>query len=167
MAKFLKKKVYLKLPGTGKKIVRIPVKAKPLKRSISFFRKKEDVQAGLEGECASCANAVSAVRNGICELAQFTDSRVYFVDKFNKQGVPIELTIGVHDQGKFQRQFDTNKKALLQSDKCEGIVTIYPFDEKRHRKPSGPSGAPTKKTGRVKAMERGAVARARRAGIMA
>lgn len=168
MGKYLEKKVYLTLPGTGNKRIRVPVKAKPLKREIAFYRNRSDVEQGVQGECGTCANALGAVRNGLCELAQFTDSRVYLVDKLDKQGVPRECYVGEHNQGKFQREFDTNKKALLRSDKCEGIVVIRPFDPVRHRnraakKLSGPHNGPT---ATQKKRERGAAARALRAGIV-
>lgn len=168
MAKYLKNKVYITLPGTGKKQVKVPVKAKPLKRELSFFRSRDDVSHGVQGECATCANAVSASRNGLAELVQFTDSRAYLVDKFDKHGVPTECSIGEHDQGNFQREFDKNKKALMKSDKCEGIVKIRPLSMNRHRnnavsKPTGPHAAPSSTQ---KKRERGAAARAQRAGIV-
>lgn len=168
MAKYLKNKVYLTLPGTGKKQVKIPVKAKPLRRKLSFLRTREDVSHGVQGECATCANAIGASRSGLAELVQFTDSRVYLVDKFDKHGTPTECSVGEHDQGEFQREFDTSKTTLLKSNKCEGIVNISPLDVSRHRnkavgKPTGPHAAPS--TAQVK-RERGAAARARRAGIV-
>ena len=168
MGKYLPKKVYLTLPGTGNKRIRVPVKAKPLKREISFYRSRVDVEQGIQGECGTCANAIGGVRNGLCELAQFTDSRVYLVDKLDKQGVPRECYIGEHDQGRFQREFDTNKKGLLKSQECEGIVKIRPFDPTRHRntalnRPTGPKNGPS---ATQKKRERGAAARAQRAGIV-
>lgn len=168
MSKYLQRMVFLTLPGTGNKRVRIPVKAKPLKRELTFHRSREDVKQGIQGECGTCANAISAVRNNLCLLAQFTDSRAYLVDKFDKNGVPRECYIGEHSQGEFQRRFDKNKKALLKSDQCEGIVTIRPFDPKRHRnrsanKPTGPHSPTTTQ----KKRERGAAARAMRVGIIA
>lgn len=169
MAKYLKNKVYITLPGTGKKQVKVPVKAKPLRKELSFYRTREDVEHGVQGECATCANAIGANRSGLAELVQFTDSRVYLVDRFDKHGVPTECTVGEHDQGKFQTEFDTNKRALLKSDKCEGIVKIKPLSLSRHAnaaafKPTGPKNGPTHK--QIK-RERGATARALRAGIIA
>ena len=168
MSKYLKNKVYITLPGTGKKQVKVPVKAKPLRRGLSFFRSRDDVLHGIQGECATCANAVSASRNGLAELVQFTDGRAYLVDKFDKHGVPTECTVGEHDQGKFQREFDTDKKALLKSDRCEGIVKIRPLNMGRHknnaaRKPAKRYATPTAVQ---KKRERGAAARAQRAGIV-
>jgi hypothetical protein len=169
MSKYLPHLVYLTLPGTGNKRVRVPVKAKPLKRTLAFFRGRADVEQGIQGECGTCANAIAAVRNELCQLAQFTDSRAYLVDKFDKNGVPRECFVGEHSQGEFQRQFDRNKKALLKSDQCEGVVTISPFNLKRHRnnnpnRPTGPKNGPT---ATQKKRERGAAARALRAGIVA
>jgi hypothetical protein len=168
MAKYLKNRVFITLPGTGKKQVKVPVKAKPLRRKISFTRTREDVAHGVQGECATCANAVGASRNGLAELVQFTDSRVYLVDRFDKHGVPTECTVGEHDQGDFQREFDTNKKALMRSDMCEGVVTIRPLDMKRHqnRAANKPQGAGNGPTDRQVKRERGAAARAQRAGII-
>jgi hypothetical protein len=168
MTKYLKHKVYITLPGTGNKMVRVPVKARPLTRELVFHRSRADVQHGIQGECATCANAISSVRNGLCELAQFTDSRAYLVDKLDKNGTPVSCLVGVHDQGDFQRKFDKNKKALLRADECEGIVKIKPLDVMRHRnraanKPTGPKNGPT---AAQKKRERGAAARAQRAGIV-
>ena len=168
MGKYLPNKVFLTLPGTGNKRIRVPVKAKPLKRELSFYRTRGDVEQGIQGECGTCANSISAVRNGLCELAQFTDSRVYLVDKLDKQGVPRECYIGEHDQGAFQREFDDNKKKLLKSQECEGIVKIRPFNPTRHRnparnRPTGPKNGPS---ATQKKRERGAAARAQRAGIV-
>lgn len=168
MGKYLKNKVYITLPGTGKKQVKIPVKAKPLRRKLSFHRTRDDVVHGVQGECASCANAIGASRSGLAEVVQFTDSRAYLVDRFDKHGVPTECTVGEHDQGNFQREFDTNKRALLRSDMCEGMVSIRPLSLGRHQnkspnKPTGPKAGPTSR--QVK-RERGAAARAQRAGII-
>jgi hypothetical protein len=165
---YLDRKVYLTLPGTGKKTVRVPVKARPLRQEWAFYRTRADVEQGIQGECGTCANAIGAVRSGLCELAQFTDSRAYLVSKFNKQGVPTECVVGEHDQGGFQKRFDKNKKALLKSDECEGIVKIKPFDPTRHRnpakyKPTGPHASPS--ATHIK-RARGAAARAQRAGIV-
>jgi hypothetical protein len=146
----------------------VPIKAKPLKRQLEFIRNRADVEQGIQGECGTCANAIGAVRNGLALLAQFTDSRVILVDKINKMGVPTEGFIGVHRQGNFQRKFDKNKKALLRSEECEGIVKIEPFDEKRGRRRSSP-GASAKRgpsTAVQQKRERGAAARAQRAGIV-
>jgi hypothetical protein len=169
MGKYLNNRVFITLPGTGKKMVRVPVKAKALTKELIFHRSAADVEHGIQGECATCANAIASVRNGLCELAQFTDSRAYLVDKFNKQGVPVECFVGTHDQGKFQRKFDKNKKALLRSDECEGIVKIRPLhishnkhDAERNR--AAPRYAPS--TATQKKRERGAAARAQRAGIV-
>jgi hypothetical protein len=168
MTKYLKNKVYITLPGTGKKKVKVAVKAKPLKRGLEFFRSHEDVEHGIQGECATCANAIGAVRNGLCELAQFTDSRAFLVDKFNKQGVPTECTVGEHNEGAFQKKFDTHKAALLKSEECEGIVKIRPLRVEGHRnrspnKPQGPRNGPS---ALQKKREHGAAARAQRAGIV-
>lgn len=169
MGKYLKNKVYITLPGTGKKMVRVPVKAKPLTKELVFYRSKADVEHGIQGECATCANAISSVRNGLCELAQFTDSRAYLVDKLDKNGTPVSCVVGVHDQGEFQRKFDKNKKALLRSEDCEGIVKIKPFDVNRYRNNAERKPAPryAKPTLAQKKRERGAAARAERAGIVA
>lgn len=168
MTKYLSNKVYITLPGTGGKQVRIPVKAKALKRELSFHRSREDVEHGVQGECATCANAVGSVRAGLAKLAQFTDSRAYLVDKFNARGVPTECYVGVHEQGEFQRKFDKNKKALLKADECEGIVKIRPLDVNRHRNNAErkPSARYAAKTAIQKKRERGAAARAQRAGIV-
>lgn len=168
MGKYLKRKVYLTLPGTGAKRVRVPIKAKPLKRQLEFYRNRADVEQGIQGECGTCANAIGAVRNGLALLAQFTDARVILVDKINKMGVPTEGFVGVHRQGDFQKKFDKNKKALLRSDECEGIVKIQPFDERRGRRQQSP-GASAKRnpsSATQKKRERGAAARAQRAGII-
>jgi hypothetical protein len=167
MSKYLKQKVYITLPGTGNKQVKVPVKAKPLKRKLSFFRTHEDVAHGTQGECATCANAIGGSRSGLAELVQFTDSRVYLVDKFDKHGVPTECSVGEHDQSAFQKEFDTNKKALLKSDRCEGIVNIRPLRRHQNKSTGKPAGARTtaKTTVQVK-RERGAAARALRAGIV-
>jgi hypothetical protein len=168
MAKYLKNKVYITLPGTGKKQVKVPVKAKPLRRKLSFHRTREDVAHGVQGECATCANAVGASRSGLAELVQFTDSRVYLVDRFDKHGVPTECTVGEHDQGEFQKKFDTNKKALMKSDMCEGAVNIRPLDMSRHKNNAArkPSARYATKTSIQVRRERGAAARAQRAGIV-
>ena len=170
MTKYLKHKVYIALPGTGKKQVKVPVKAKPLRRKISFYRSRDDVEHGIQGECATCANAVAASRNGLADLVQFTDSRAYLVDRFDKRGVPTECTVAIHDQSEFQKKFDTNKRALLKSAMCEGIVHLHPLDLSRLGKKKAPgAGAPqkehTRRTRRKR--ERGAAARAKRAGIIA
>lgn len=166
--KYLSHKVYITLPGTGKVRVKVPVKAKPLARNLTFARTMAHVREGLAGECATCANAIAAQAAGLGRLVQFTDSRAYLVDKFNSKGVPTECWVGHHDQGAFQREFDTHKKRLLRSDRAEGAVTIYKFQPRKSRagekKPSGPSGTPGGT--RVK-RDRGAAARAGRAGIIA
>ncbi len=167
MSKFLKRKVYITLNGTGKKTFRVPVKAKPLKRALSFFRSRADVEHGVEGECATCANSIGASRSGLADLVQFTDSRVYLVDKFNKKGVPIECSIGTHRQGAFQRKFDANKKKLLKSSDCEGVVKIMPLSLKSHHsKTPHVIRKPVKRpTATAKKRTIGAAARAERAGI--
>lgn len=166
--KYLPYKVYLSLPGTGKKLVRVPVKAKRLDRHLVFARTMEHVRQGVQGECATCANAIAASAAGIGDLVQFTDSRVYIVDKFNKKGTPTECTVGVHDQGAFQREFDTHKQALLRSDRAAGLVSIRPLSTKKH---GGPGTHPKRTSGtsggRRAKRARGAAARALRAGIMA
>lgn len=167
MTKYLKNRVYLTLPGTGGKKVRVPVRAKPLKHEMAFIRNRADVEQGVQGECGTCANAIGAVRAGLCELAQFTDARAYLVTKLDKHGTPKECVVGIHKQGEFQRRFDKNKRALLRSDDCEGIVKIMPLMEhgknKAPNKPTGPHKGPS--ATQVK-RARGAAARAQRAGIV-
>lgn len=167
MAKYLHNKVYLTLPSTGGKKVRVPVRAKPLKQELAFIRNRADVEQGVQGECGTCANAIGAVRNGLCELAQFTDARAYLVTKLDKHGTPKECVVGVHDQGKFQKRFDKNKRALLKSEDCEGIVKIKPLmDRGRNKAPHKPTGPHKGPTATQIKRARGAAARAQRAGIV-
>lgn len=151
------------------------VKVKPAKEEKQFSRSIKHVKIGNPGECASCANAEAGMEAGIGKLCISNDSTFIAINKWVRNG-SRNFGIGTiysHDQGPFQKRFDTDKEGLLASLDAEGVVTLKPYT--RHRKPvasgkSGRSGAlkagPGGKTVmRTRTSEKGALRRAKRAGL--
>jgi hypothetical protein len=168
-------KHYFTIPMTGKKSVRIGVRVIDAKSPVALSRTMQDVLAGSAGLAVTCANAMCALRlNGDAfphpvYMAEFTDNRAYIVSKLNKRGVPVQCYRYAHNQGAFQKQFDTKRKPQLA--KMSGVEHTFiltpPPQQRRprgqgvsHGGTSGPNGKARKYP-----MNKGAVARAMRAGI--
>jgi hypothetical protein len=174
-AKRTHRKHYFLLRVSAKKTIRLGVKARNATSSVILSRTLGDVAAGTEGMSITCANAECALRqNGETfphpvYLAEFTDNRAYIVDKLNKQGVPTSCVVYAHNQGKFQKQFDTKgKRSLAKMSGAEGFFVLSPIRQSRspgkgvsHGGTSGPNGKARKTQ-----INRGAIARAARAGIV-
>lgn len=165
-SKYLPNRFFIKVPGTGKTFLRVPIKVKPAKKGARFYRTINHCKAGIQGECATCANSEAAVDAGLGVLAQFTDSRACIVDKLDKRGTPIEGTLYEHRQSSFQKRFDTDKGALLRSEEAEGWVTLSPISPSHHnRAPNKPRGPRENEDKSGSKMSKGAMARAKRSGV--
>lgn len=170
---------FLMLKVTADRVVRIPVKARNATSSVKLSPILLDLLRGDEGMSISCRNAQCALRQNShafpheVHLAEFTDKRAYIVDKLDKQGVPQSCVVYAHEQGSFQKEFDTKKKNSLQ--KMSGIekpFTLFPPPQGKGSGRGHTGGKTTSGTHRLKTREkkvlrgpRGAFARARRAGI--
>lgn len=171
---------YLMLKVAENTVVRIPVKARNATQSVKLSRSIIDLQKGDEGMAISCANAQCALRENSHAfphpvfLAEFTDKRAYICDKLDKMGVPSSVVVYAHEQGSFQKQYDTKKKnTLVKMSGVEKEFSLFP-PPRGKGSGTGHKGGPEKKSAADKRNERaaklargprGAVARARRAGI--
>lgn len=170
---------YLMLKVAENTIVKIPVKTRNATSTVTLNRSVADLQKGDEGLAISCANAQCALRENSHAfphpvfLAEFTDKRAYIVDKLDRRGVPMSCVVYHHDQGKFQKQYDTKKKnSLVKMSGVEKAFTLVPpyysaapgQGTSKDRGHSGTPGAERERKRRA-AASRGATARARRAGI--
>jgi hypothetical protein len=172
MAKYLPNMVYCDLPvGRGDTFIPVPIKVEPAKKGTSFFRSRKHVEEGLRGECASCANALAGMDAKIGHLCISLDSRFISIDRIvkSKKGVHAIGKIWRSTQGKFQKQFDKNKSALLSSDQCEGVVTLYPYQLGSHaageQKPTGPKKR-NNDPHSLTATRKGSLRRAKRSGVL-
>jgi hypothetical protein len=167
-------KHYFTVPMTGKEVVRIPVRVVDAKAPVTLSRTIKDVLNGTAGMAVTCANAICALRlNGSVfphpvYMVEFTDHRAYVVSKLNKSGVPVQCYRYAHNEGAFQKQYDTKgKNRLAKMSGVEKDFTLTPPPVQRrapghgvsHGGTSGPNGR------NRKVMSRKAVARAERAGI--
>lgn len=170
---------YFLFKVAGEKTIRIPVRVKPATEEVLMKRKLADVLAGEEGFAIVCANAQCALREGASAfphpvyLAEFTDNRAYLCDSLNKFGVPETCVQYQHNQGEFQKQFDSlGKQQLAKMSGVETEVRLYPPQKsappEKRRNPdtvtSGTSGGERERKRRTN-LGKGAVARARRVGL--
>ena len=165
---------YLLVKVSKNRTVRIGVKVRDAKSPVALDRTLADVMAGTEGMAVTCANAQCAMRlNGAAfpheaHLVEFTDNRAFVVDKLNRQGVPISCVRYAHNEGAFQKEFDTKGKQRLS--KMSGVEKTFVLMPPPKRKSpghgvshGGTSGTP--RNDRKHPLHKGAIARAERAGI--
>jgi hypothetical protein len=172
---------YLTLRANRKQVITIPLRASLAKQSVQLNRTVADIKRGQEGLAITCANAECGLRmNGTAfphpaYIIEFTDKRAYVVDKLNKAGTPTHCVVYEHNQGSFQKAFDTKtKSALMKMSKAEATFSLWPPKlgappgRGTNRRGSTTSGTPgAVRVRRAKAKSRkGAIARAERAGIM-
>ncbi len=172
------KKHYFLIKISGKKTIRLGVKVRDAKSPVVISRTMADVMAGAEGLSVTCANAVCALRQDgetighPVYMAEFTDNRAYLVDRLDRRGAPSSCVRYAHNEGKFQKQFDTKRKGMLA--KMSGIekhVVLSPppatipkgLGTSPYRGHSGTPGATRERKRQV--LAKGAIARALRAGI--
>lgn len=146
------------------------IKVAPAKTPTSFAREFRHCKAGQEGECGSCANALAGMDAGVGKLCFSLDYRFIAVHKIVKTRKRVYGigTIYRSDQGKFQKRYDNDKKALLNSLDARGEVKLYPYViQKNHG--SGPSGkhvnAGGTRTIKPRTSKRGSILRAQRSGF--
>lgn len=173
---------YFLLKVAENTVVKLPVRCSNAKSTVTLDRKLGDLLAGDEGLAITCANAQCALR--LAEkafphpvyLAEFTDKRAYIVDRLSPQGVPSHCVVYHHEQGNFQKEYDTKGKNRLA--KMSGVEKTFrlipPFftaapghGTSPDRDHSGSTGASRERKRHAKA-KRGATARvirARRAGV--
>jgi len=164
---------YFLLKISAKKTIRLGVKARNATSNVILSRTLTDVMSGTEGLSVTCANAECALRqNGEAfphpvYLAEFTDNRAYIVDKLDKRGVPSSCVVYAHNQGKFQKQFDTKgKRQLAKMSGVEGMFVLSPIGQRTGGADRTNSGGTQRGHAKRKTeITRGAVARAMRAGI--
>jgi hypothetical protein len=166
---------------SGDQTIRLGVRVRDAKTSVTLSRQLADLMAGTEGLSVTCANAVCALRlNGKAfphpiYMAEFTDRRAYFVDRLNKRGQPISCVRYAHEQGAFQKEFDEKgKQRLAKMSGIEKDFTLFPPPKKApagqgvtHSQTRGNTYAQNRQKAIARAIGRGtgAIARARRAGI--
>lgn len=163
---------YFTIRATGRKTIRIPCKARNASKPVMLSRTIQDALQGQEGLAITCANAMCALRedgNAFPHkvfMAEFVDNRAYICDKLNKQNVPVSCVVYAHNQGSFQRQYDTKgKNAIAKMSGVEASFILYP-PPPRVGGSSGPgSGKQYSDRKTKRPIRRGAIARAERAGI--
>lgn len=165
---------YFLIKVSNRNTIRIGVKARNAAQPVVLSREMIDIMAGTEGMAVTCANAQCALRqNGTAfphsvYMAEFTDNRAYIVDKLNVRGEPSSCVVYSHNEGAFQKQFDTKgKNKLAKMSGVEKRFVLYPPAPRNapghgisHGGTSGPNGKARKTP-----MSKGAIARAERAGI--
>jgi hypothetical protein len=177
--KMRKYRHYFLVKVSGNQTIRIPVRVREAKATVTLSRTLADIMAGTEGLSVTCANAVCALRlNGSAfshpaYMVEFTDNRAYVADKLNKRGTPISCVVYAHNQGSFQKQFDKRgKQHMAKMSGVEGEFTLYPPPpagvrgngvNRRGSTTAGTSGGTRDRKRSV--LGKGAIARARRAGI--
>src|SRR6185503_5450768 len=113
----------------------------------------------------------------IGKLCFSLDSRFITIDKIvrTKDGAHGVGTIYRSEQGRFQKKFDKDKSALLNSDEAVGEVRLYPYPVTKKRSPGSSSGPSGKSTGegrrKIRTIKdpssaRGSIKRARRSGFL-
>lgn len=117
----------------GQKPFEFWVKARRADQIVKINRKLVDIARGKKGMAVTCANARCAMRENShafphpVHMAEFTDRRAYIVDKLTKDGHPYSCVVYDHQQGEFQRAFDTKPKSqLVKMSGVEGTVSLYP-----------------------------------------
>lgn len=170
---------YFLIDVGGRKPIRIGVKARNAVQKVVLSRNLSDVLKGKQkGLAITCANALCALRaNGTAFphdafMAEFTDNRAYIVDKLDSRGVPKSCVVYTHEEGSFQKEFDTTPKGRLS--KMSGVEKLFILSPPKPITPAGKgtshnrdhSGTPGATRARRKAvLHKGAVARALRQGI--
>lgn len=166
---------YFLLPVGGQKI-RIGVKCRDAKTSVLLHRKVEDVLRGTQGLAISCGNAQTALRE--CDqfphavhFTSFTDTRAYIVDRLDARGVPASCIKYAHNQGDFQKQFDTKSKRTLA--KMSGVEKTFILSPPPEPTAPGEGTSPRRDhsgtpgwTRQKRNVLRGDLARAIRAGVI-
>lgn len=174
MGKKVKQKHYFLLRISKKQTVRIGVPCSDAKSPVILKRSLADVLAGEEGLAVTCANACCALREDgeafphDVFMASFTDNRAYIVDKLDKRGVPSHCVRYAHNDGAFQKAYDTKgKQRLSKMSGVEATIVLNVPPKRRasgtgvsHGGTSGPNGKAIKRE-----LHGGDIARALRAGF--
>ncbi len=170
------RKHYFLIKISPRNTIRLGVKVRDAKSPVALSRVMADIMAGTEGLSVTCANAICALRlNGEAfphpvYMAEFTDNRAYFVDKLDKRGTPISCVRYAHNEGAFQKSYDTKSKSRMA--KMSGVEKTFvlspppPAGNGMARRGSTSSGTTyAKRQAKKTAFSKGAIARAERAGI--
>ena len=98
---------------------------------IRIHRTEADVRAGKQGQTISCANIVAARRLQIfgedAVHIEFTQTGCFVIDRVNRAGEPTGCSMWKHNDGQFQKQFDSKpKRTVIRAGLADRVITLRP-----------------------------------------